>query len=395
MKNNSTLTQDLLRVLMQGKSTKRFLVGSILSFAFSITVILCTIGLMDGFEDILRRSLRKSSGDITITNEKGFFPFNQKLQQTLQLKKITSMTPLIQSEGFLIFDGKSKGVLLKGVTLNSFNEVTGLDLNVFQGEVAIGKALAQELRLKVSDEVVLALGKGNLSFSDLPILVRFKVGQIISHGIYEKDLRFLYVNKEQLASILQGDSSVNQILLNVPKESDIANLARELNQELPVEFRVKPYWSEFKTLLEAVKVEKYSIGLVLQLIVVVSIFNILAFVIYLNERRTQEIFLLKALGMSAKTIGRLWVFTVVFIWAGACVCAIFLTGLFDLMLRNLEVLKLPGEIYVLSELSLSLNLQSYALVFLLSLIWVLLIAGITILRVQKRSIVTELKKGFV
>jgi ABC-type lipoprotein release transport system permease subunit len=393
MKNNSLLV-DLIRVLAQGKSTRRFLIGSILSFAFSITVILCTIGLMDGFELILRESLKKSSSDITITNSNGFFALDENMTSILNDQKIVYSSAIIQTEGFLIFNEQSKGVLIKGIDSVGFNDVTGLAVNLLHGEIAIGKALSRELKIRLGQEVVLALGQGNLTYTSLPILLRFKVAQIIDHKIYEKDLRFIYLNRDQLSSILGQNGKVNTLLVKSPV-SDIPNLARKLNGLLPENFEVKPYWNEFKVLLEAVSVEKYSIGLVLQLIVVVSIFNILAFVIYLNEKRTQEIFLLRALGVSQKKLGHIWFAMIFFIWVMACLCSVVLTEVFNQMLKHLDILELPGEIYVLSELELYLNLTSYLMVFLLAGIWVSIIASVTVMRRNKQGIVTELKKGFV
>jgi hypothetical protein len=46
-------------------------------------------------------------------------------------------------------------------------------------------------------------------------------------------------------------------------------------------------------------------------------------------------------------------------------------------------------------LELFLNLNSYFLVFSLAGLWLLVIAGITVLRRNKQGIVTELKKGFI
>jgi ABC-type lipoprotein release transport system permease subunit len=194
--------------------------------------------------------------------------------------------------------------------------------------------------------------------------------------------------------ILGQQGKINTLLIKSPNP-DIGFFAKKLNGLLPDSFEVKPYWNEFKVLLEAVSVEKYSIGVVLQLIVVVSIFNILAFVIYLNEKRSQEIFLLRALGVSQKRLGHLWFSMILFIWIAACLCSVILTEVFNQMLKHLDILQLPGEIYVLSDLELYLDLKSYFLVFLLAGVWVLIIAGITVLRRNKQGIVTELKKGFV
>jgi hypothetical protein len=49
---------------------------------------------------------------------------------------------------------------------------------------------------------------------------------------------------------------------------------------------VRPFWSEYSYFIEAVKIEKLSITLILQLIVVVAVFNIIAFVIYIMEKKS-------------------------------------------------------------------------------------------------------------
>ncbi len=42
---------SIFKIITEGKASGRFLAGALLSFSFSIAVILSTIGLMDGFED--------------------------------------------------------------------------------------------------------------------------------------------------------------------------------------------------------------------------------------------------------------------------------------------------------------------------------------------------------
>lgn len=390
------LGRDLIALLFYGKSSRRFLLATVASFSFSIAVILCTIGLMDGFETILRSALKRASGDITITNSRGFFVIDHAFTELLQEEKVLDYTALVQTQGFLIAHEVTKGVVIRGVEHQSFNRVTHLDINPFHDEVTIGDALARELNVKVGDEVVLTFASGNEAMGNQPLLSRFKVSSIISHGIYEKDLRFIYLNQAKLADILGNPSNnkFNQILLNLREGQDIAQTTKRLNQFLATDFVVKAYWAEFSTLLEAVKVEKVSISLVLQLIVVISIFNVMAFVIYLNEKRTQEIFLLKALGVDQKTLTSAWLKIVFFIWIVSCLVSLGLTGIFNQLLKHLSVFQLPGDIYVLSGLRLDLHYQVVGLVFLLALIWVMIISLITFGRFKKHSVAQNLRKEF-
>lgn len=394
--NDKNIGRDLIALLFYGKSSRRFLFATVASFSFSIAVILCTIGLMDGFETILRTALKRSSGDIAITNSRGFFVIDREFTELLQTEKVQDYTSLVQTQGFLIAHELTKGVVIRGVEPLSFNRVTHLDINPFHEEVVIGQALARELNLKIGDDVVLTFASGNEALGNQPLISRFKISTIINHGIYEKDLRFIYLNQAKLSGILGNhqNNKFNQVLVNLPLGLDVAKVAKRLNQFLPANFIAKPYWAEFSTLLEAVKVEKVSISLVLQLIVVISIFNVMAFVIYLNEKRTREIFLLKALGVNQKTLSNAWLKIVFFIWILSCFVSLILTAIFNQLLKHLSVFKLPGDIYVLSELSLDLHSQVVGLVFLLALIWVMIISFITFGRFKKNSVAQNLRKEF-
>src|SRR5690606_29951583 len=96
----------------------------------------------------------------------------------------------------------------------------------------------------------------------------------------------------------------------------------------------RPYWSEFRTLLQAVQAEKIMIGLVLQVIVVIAIINAAAFIIFLSESRSQELFLFKALGMSQKSLVRAMAGLVGLLWLISCAGAFILERFFSWMITT-------------------------------------------------------------
>lgn len=297
----------IFRSLVQDKGSGKFAIGVLIGLAFSISAILGTIGIMDGFEAAMERNLRRAKGDLYFYSQSGFFEFDETFDETLKDIEIERYSPFVQTEGFAISGDVSKGVLIKGVERDSFFKVTGLDLKIKPGSIAIGKELAGKLSLKVGDGVTLAFANGNEQFKGLPLLERFNVAQLVDHGIYQHDLRMAYLPRSQLQQLLDVGNKVNVVTLDISGEEYEKNptafkdrvqlSAKEVRLSFPPEFRVRPFWQEFGTLLEAVKIEKLIIGLILQLIVVVSVFNVIAFVIFLNERKARDIFLFKALGM--------------------------------------------------------------------------------------------------
>jgi len=392
---------SILKIVLHGRSAGNILLATILSFTFSIAVILCTFGLMDGFDHLLKSGLRHSSGDILITSRRGFFTYSTDLKKQVELVAPLAIAPVIQTEAFALREEVSKGGLVRGIEGDNFSAATGLVLEVKPGEIVIGQELAAQLKLNVGDPLALTFSKGNDAGESLPMIQLFHVGGITEHGIYQKDLRFVYLNRSELAELMGLGNKVNLLILatektNVPLKSlEPINLDQKaLRDELDSQFIVRPFWNEYDFLIEAVKVEKFSISLILQLIVVVAVFNIIAFVIYIMEKKAQDFFFLRAVGLSLKSLNHFWFSSVLIIWSVSCVGAHLLSLLFNWCLQHVSFLQIPGEIYVLSSLNIKLDTMAYVTVYGVSLLWILLAAFIGYLRLKKRPIIQGLRQEF-
>jgi len=392
---------SVLKIALHSRSASKILLATIFSFTFSIAVILCTFGLMDGFDYLLKSGLRHSSGDILVTNRRGFFSVTPEILKKISTLKPLSVAPVIQSEAFLLSHDVSKGVVVRGIESQNFSDSTGLRVSVPAGGIALGKELSEQLKIKVNDTVALTFGSGSETASTLPLIQTFLVSSIIQHGIYQKDLRFVYINRSDISVALGTGHKINLLILGTEppqtplKSLDILSLKqRKLKNELGSEFIVKPFWNEYDFLIEAVKVEKFSISLILQLIVVVAVFNIIAFVIYIMEKKAQDFFFLRAVGLSLKVLSQFWLISVILIWSLSCAGAHLLSLFFNWSLQNLSFLQIPGEVYVLSSLSIKLDTADYFIVYGISLIWILLASFIGYLRLKKKPIIQGLRQEF-
>ena len=392
------------KTLIFDRSNFKFAVGVWLGLSFSIAVILSTIGIMDGFTNSMRTGLQSSMGDIYFYSRSGFFELNEEARTEIEDIGLEDLTGYIDSQAFLVFDGSSKGIAVKGINAGEFNKLSGLDINPDPDGVVIGSQLAELLDVKIGDEVVIVLAKGNKGMGGLPSLNRFKVSSTIEHGIYEKDLRFVYMNRDELSKILGVQGQVNVYALNVKEEIKskhkekrtklIEDYRFELEDLLGLDYRVKPYWYDYGSLLEAVEIQKVTIGLVLQIIVVVSIFNVLSFITFLDDRRSQQIFLFQALGMGPSDIRKTWYGVITLLWVFSCAFSQVFVEVFDLALANLSFLKLPGSVYNLERIKLSISTSDYILVFISALFWMLIILSFALYRMSRKSILSGLREEF-
>ncbi len=388
---------SLIRTILDEKTGRKFLVGAILGLSFSIAIILAGMGLMDNYVKGLKLTLRKSTGDIIMASYEGPFVLDQKIYEGFREYKVKEISPYLQTQGFLVANEISKGALIKGVSIKSYNEVTHLELSLNENEMAIGKVLAQELGLNIGDTVALVLsGKGRT-----PHIRSVKAAQIMNHGLYEKDARFAYMREEDLRPLLGASREVTAVTFNIPYDrkedliETISNFRINISGAFDENFYFKPFWEGFDGLMRAVKVEKFMIGLILQLIVLLSIFNISAVIIYINEKKSSEIFLFKALGLSQKKLMSLWFFILGGIWFFSCLLSFFILQLFDLILMNSNFLELPPEVYRLEQkIHLIPEWGDFVFVFFLAFLWIFIMAWIVMLKVKKSSVLSGLRKEF-
>lgn len=374
---------------------KRFALAVTLGLGFSMAVILGTIGIMDGFEYELTKKLREINSDVQLIPRKSFVerePIEALLQESSLVKKFQTFQ---QVEAFAIKDEAAKGVLLKT------EDSLGFSLNERPG-VVIGKELASVLKLQIGQNMTLALVSDDGSFEGIPNLYQVSVVDIRDFGIHEKNLRIILVPRGWLELMLNSKGKTNLVQLEIqafaikrPQQAlQIKEIERLISQSLPSLFIVRPYWNEFKTLLEAVEIEKIAISLILQIIVIISIFNTLAFIFYLKSKKNQEIFLLQALGLKQKSLMLSWTGLLLLLWFMGGVLSVVFVKAFDFVLFNSDLIQLPGDIYHLGKIRLMLEYKDYAIVYAGALFWILLFDLVLWRQIAKKSILSGLRKEF-
>ena len=212
---------SLFQIILDKKSALRFLIGTIFSLAFSIAVILSTIGLMDGYSVSLKRALAQSNGDLKLKARDGFYSVEGIEDKLNQDKTVEISSHILQIEAFALANKQSKGVLVKGIEPKSFRQVTGLDVPLRKNSndtegVIVGVQFAKKFDLKVGDSVVLAFNSKKARELGSASLVQFEIQGILRHGIFEKDMRFMYMHREKLQKILDlRNFTVNEGLIKV------------------------------------------------------------------------------------------------------------------------------------------------------------------------------------
>ena len=391
---------NILKIFRFDRKLINFLLWVSFGLGFSMSVILSTIGLMEGFEKDLLTALNKSNGDFSISKELT----NEDLGDiTLRLSEkyptITS-TGYYKSEAFLVgSDRQSKGVIMLAGEFNnnsSFNFFYNKEMNLKKGDAYIGEDLAEELGIKQGDSF-----RSLISSKEGSALVikNFVVKGFFKTNLYEKDSRLAIVSIADFFSekdILYNHSifSFNYPYLPFEQQKDRLFALNELLFNIDKELYATPYWDDYSTLIEAVEIEKVSILIVLQVIVLVSVFNLLSFLIFFREKKIKELFTLHAIGLTPKKINQVWYYLSTYLWVSSVMLSVILVAIFGKVLEFISSQMMPKNIYHLGEINIYLSFENYIIVYVISLCWILLMTFALTRKFKSDSLLRGLRQQY-
>ena len=309
-----------------------------------VAILIIVMSVMNGFKTDLTNKILGLNPHIVI--QPNGFKINDKFIEKLKdnFKEI-SLSKSYFGEGIIISNDNAKGVILKGVNKNeknireffaNFISKGNLD-NFNSNKVFIGSELAFNLKLKEGD--ILSLMSSAFvatPLGSLPKQENFKVAGIFNTGFLEFDQNIIFLNVEDALSIFDKeieDQNI-EIYLDDPLE---ANYYKKNIQKINENYFIYS-WSDLnKSLFSALKVERNVMFIILSLIVVVAAFNIISGLTILIKNKTKEIAILKTLGLSNKSIKKIFFLTGITIGFFATTSGVILGILFSI---NIEKLRL-------------------------------------------------------
>lgn len=376
------------KIFLNDKSSLKKMMWVLLSFSLSLAFVLSNIGLMEGYDRVFRKGLKETQGDLTIISKEGFFHFTEDQEAELsRVQEIQKFNFTIQSEVFLIWNEMTKAVQMR-----SYRD--GLMIKLEKGEIVLGQSLANEWSIKIGDEISLMFARGNSLEDSLPEVKNFKVVGFIKHKLYLRDSRTVYLSYSDALEMTNSQHKFNIVTIDINDEvtdEKILFVKEKLTKILGNGFNIRPFWYEFSGLLEAVKVEKNIITFALQLIVLIAMFNMTSFFRVLFETNYQSLFLLRSLGLSLNFIKMFLLVFSLALWIISNIGAKLLSDCFGWLLKNWSILQLPGKIYHLAQIELSISFSDQLKVALLSLFWVLVLWFWFSKKIEKAQLVSVLK----
>ncbi len=373
---------------------------SFLGIMLGVAILIIVMSVMNGFKTDLTKKILGLNPHIVIQSN-GFLLDENFIKELKKNFKNISLNRSFSGEGIVISNQNAKGVLLKGVMKDEKNTkeffknftIKGNLNNLHSNSIFIGSELAFNLNLKEGDTLnVMSTAFVSTPIGSLPKQENFRIAGIFNTGFLEFDQNIIFLNIEDALSIFNkdiGDQDI-EIYLNDPLE---ANFFKDEIQKINKNYFIYT-WSDLnKSLFSALKVERNVMFIILSLIVVVAAFNIISGLTILIKNKTKEIAILKTLGLSNKSIKKIFFLTGLTIGFFATVCGMILGILFSINIEKIRlflstVFKLeifPSDIYFLDKLPSEINPNSIILIFFLSLFISAIASYLPAMRITKMS----------
>jgi lipoprotein-releasing system permease protein len=169
--------------------------------------------------------------------------------------------------------------------------------------VLVGRELVKQTHLYTGEEVRIVSPLSDPSNPDatgtpIPFNRDYRVAGVFYTGMYEYDLKYVYVSLESLQVFLDRGDSVDGIEIRVNDPDDTDDFVARMSSELGPSYRVQDWKELNRSLFSALKLEKIAMFLVLGIVILVASFSIVGNLIMVVVEKAREIALLKTLGAS-------------------------------------------------------------------------------------------------
>ena len=340
-----------------------------------VSALIVIIGVMNGLQHDLREKILVGSPDIRVLNygsELRIADWRKTLATVARHPGVVAAAPIVLGTAVAgAGNNYTEPVAVAGIVpadtsgpfATSIREKATTGDFTFRSSggarrgVVLGRLVADRLQATpgVKLQLVTAAGvtRNVVTGAFIPRVYEFEVTGVFETGMYEYDDKYVYMSLSAAQELLGMDSSVTGIEVRADSREAAPALATALEQDLGYPYHTVDWHQQNSSLFKALTLEKLGMSVILSLIILVAAFNIVSTLTMVVRDKTREIGILKAMGLGASSIRR------VFLIQGM-VIGIVGTGLGLLLglgtgmaIDRLHLIALDPQIYFIDHLPVS------------------------------------------
>jgi lipoprotein-releasing system permease protein len=356
-----------------------------------VSALIVIIGVMNGLQKDLREKILIGSPDVrvlTYGEDMKMTGWQPVLRTVRGLPGVVAASPFVLSQaGITAGHDYGEGVFVMGIepAAPNLREVTNIRRFAIGGDfgfrtpegarrgVVLGSRLASRLQVRAGVDTVTLVPITGVRFNpSVGTLVpppprRYLVTGVFETGMYEYDNSYVYMPLEAAQDLTGLDQAITGLEVKTTDRWAAPRVAREIADTLGFPYRTEDWQAQNSSLFQALKLEKLGMSFILLLIVIVAAFNIVSTLTMVVTDKTREIGILRAMGMPARSIRRIFFAQGIVIGVVGTVTGLLLGLAASLALDRYKLIALDPSVYFIDHLPVDTQTPDVALIVLASL----------------------------
>jgi len=356
---------------------------SLLGVTIGVATLDIVLAVMTGFEQDLRDKILGMNPHVVVVSYAGPVPADPTLVEKVRgVDGVAAAAPFVYGQAMLAVGRSASGVVVRGIDPATAGAVVDVEKHLQSGTlgelgvshpvtlpleegggkvdlpgIVIGGELARQLGVARGDVVSLISPLGTPGPAGMiPRIKRFVLAGVFDSGMFDYDQSLAYMGLADAQKFFDLKEDVSALEVRVEDIYAAKRISRTLETTLGgFPYRARDWTEANRNLFAALKLQTVVSTIVLCLIVVVAAFNILASLTMVVKEKRRDIAILKSMGGSNGSIGR------IFILNGAVigVAGTLLGNLLGLggcwLLAHYRFVELPKDVFLVTTLPVRMD----------------------------------------
>jgi lipoprotein-releasing system permease protein len=354
-----------------------------------VSALILIIGVMNGLQKDLREKILIGSPDVrvlTYGEDLSMANWDTVLRVVETIPGVVAAAPFVHTQALVTKSTYVDGAFVMGILPadSVLNEVTSMRRTATSGDftfrassgatdgVVLGSRLAARLNVLVGPDSVTLISSGSARISPVtgtitPNIRKYEVTGIFETGMYEYDNAYVVMSLHAAQEVARLGLSVTGLEVKTSDRWTAPQVAAAIVDSLGFPYRTEDWQQQNSSLFQALKLEKLGMTVILLLIVLVAAFNIVSTLTMVVTDKTREIGILKAMGMPARSIRRIFFAQGLLIGAVGTFAGLALGLVAALTVDRYRLIPLDPSVYFIDHLPIETRLLDVALIVVASL----------------------------
>ena len=293
-----------------------------------VSALIVIMGVMTGLQNDLREKILIGSPDVRVLNygsDMVLKDWRPVLASVRRDREVVAAAPFVLTKALVGAGHKySDGAYVMGIlpegqggppvtSIRDHATAGDFKFETTDGErrgAVLGAKLANRLGVYPGIDSITLTTVGSevspVTGTPIPREVRLEVTGIFDTGMYEYDNGYVYVALPVAQELAGLHSDVTGLELRTSDRWKAHDVSERLAKALGYPYRTEDWQQQNGSLFQALKLEKAGMSLILMLIILVAAFNIVGTLTMVVADKTKEIGILRAMGMPAASIRRIF-----------------------------------------------------------------------------------------